>query len=385
MDELQKNYQSELTVSQFLKALNTNLRRYRVLVSGEVTGRINRRGGVTYFSLHDQEEDAVLQCMGFNSALDALGIELEEGMAIKVGGFPEIWERSGGFSFKVFEILLTGEGTLKRQFQALLKKLEAEGMFDAKYKQTLPAFSTRIGLITAEGREAQTDFLTHLSRRGLSIEFYDVRVEGAQAVEQVVEAIQWFNEHRPELEVIVITRGGGSLESLQAFNNENVVRAIFASKIPIISAIGHEKDVTVADFVADVRASTPTHAGKIISESWERGATELQQQTQQLITSARERISQSRYSIETSLSQMQSSFEYRLADLQQSLLEHKKKLQLGNPELKFKQGYIVAYGPGGLIKSVDQVSVGDMIDMRFYDGCAKSEIRSTKPEKNSNE
>src|SRR3989344_5209822 len=269
---------NELTVSEFLKALNVNLRRYRVLVAGEVTGRGNRRGGVTYFSLHVQEEEAVLQCMAFNNILDAVGIQLEEGMAIKVGGYPEIWERSGGFSFKVFEVLLTGEGALKRQFEMLMKKLEAEGLFSPEHKTSIPNFAKHIGLITAADREAMNDFVTHLAPHGLDIELYDVRVEGARAVEQIVEAIEWFNGNRPETKVLVLTRGGGSLESLQAFNSELVARAIFASRIPIICGVGHERDVTIADFVADVRASTPTHAAKIIGESWERGVLELDQQ-----------------------------------------------------------------------------------------------------------
>ena len=245
---------NELTVYEFLKALNMNLRRYRVLVTGEITGRVNRRGAVTYFSLHDAEEEAVLQCMAFNSILDRLGIEIREGMAIKVGGYPEIWKRAGMFSFKVFEILLTGEGELKRQFEMLMKKLEAEGLFSPEHKVPIPNFAKHIGLITAADREAMNDFITHLAPHGLNIELYDVRVEGARAVEEIVEAISWFNENRPEIEVLVLTRGGGSLESLQAFNSELVARAIFASRIPIICGVGHERDVSIADFVADMRA-----------------------------------------------------------------------------------------------------------------------------------
>src|SRR3989338_2976352 len=274
----------ELTVAQFLEAVNLHLRQQQVTVFGEVTGRINRRGGVTYFTIHDQDEDASMTCMGFNSIMDKLGIQLEEGMMIKVSGYPEIWKRTGMFSFKAFQIMLAGEGTLKRQFEALKRKLEAEGLFSPEYKKPLPNFIKSIGLITAQDREAQNDFLKHLAPVGISIILHDARVEGAQAIVQVCEAIEYFNKNSPETEVLVITRGGGSLESLSAFNSEDIARSIFASRIPVISAIGHERDVTIADFVADVRASTPTDAAKIISADWQSAALTLQNISSSLAT-----------------------------------------------------------------------------------------------------
>src|SRR3989344_5161284 len=178
-----------LTVSQFLEAINVNMRQYKVTISGEVTGRINRRGGVTYFTIHDQKEEASLTCMGFNSIMDKLGIELVEGMAVKVSGYPEIWKRSGMFSFKAFQIMLAGEGTLKLQFEALKRKLEAEGLFSEEFKKPLPSYIKSVGLITAQDREAQNDFLKHLAPVGISIHLYDTRVEGAQAIAQVCEAV----------------------------------------------------------------------------------------------------------------------------------------------------------------------------------------------------
>src|SRR3989338_282947 len=130
----------EVSVSQFLTATNSALRILNATVVGEISGRVNRRGGVTYFSLRDTEEEATLQCMGFNSILDKLGIELEQGMAIKVSGYPEIWKRSGYMSFKVFSVQLTGEGVLAKQFEALKRKLEGEGLFDPARKHPLPRF-----------------------------------------------------------------------------------------------------------------------------------------------------------------------------------------------------------------------------------------------------
>ncbi len=362
----------ELTVSQFLEAVNVNMRQYKVTIAGEVTGRINRRGGVTYFTIHDQEEEASLNCMGFNSIMDKLGIELEEGMAIKVSGYPEIWKRSGMFSFKAFGIMLAGEGTLKRQFEALKRKLEAEGLFSDEYKKPLPSFIKSVGLITAQDREAQNDFTKHLSRQGLDIVLYDVRVEGAQAVEQVCEAIRWFNENAPETEVLVVTRGGGSLESLSAFNSEDIARAIFASRIPVITAIGHERDVTIADFVADVRASTPTDAAKIISADWQSAPMTLQNIAQSLHTNISALFADLKQRMALWNAEVSQSIQehFKLINLMLSNYQH--QLTLSNPEFKLRQGYaIVRNTDNKIIKSVAEIDESDIVEAQFYHGKTK--------------
>ena len=340
----------EYTVSEFLQFLNTSLREANVTVTGEITGRINRRGGVTYFTIHDQSEDASMTCMGFNSIMDKLGIELEEGMSVKVSGYPEIWKRNGMFSFKAFQIMLAGEGTLKRQFEALKRKLEGEGLFSEEYKKPLPGFIKSVGLITAQDREAQNDFLKHLARVGINVLLFDVRVEGASAVQQVSEAIEYFNKNKADVEVLVITRGGGSLESLSAFNSEDIARAIFASRIPVITAIGHERDVTIADFVADVRASTPTDSAKIISADWESAPLTLQ-------------------NISTALATDVAHFFERLrADLESIA----RQLNLVNPELRLKQGYaIVRNSKKKIIKSVAEIDKNDIVEAQFAYGKTK--------------
>ncbi|MEK7615867.1 MAG: exodeoxyribonuclease VII large subunit [Patescibacteria group bacterium] len=362
----------ELTVSQFLEAVNLHLRQQQVTVYGEVTGRINRRGGVTYFTIHDQEEDASMTCMGFNSIMDKLGIELEEGMVIKVSGYPEIWKRNGMFSFKAFQIMLAGEGTLKRQFEALKRKLETDGLFSEEYKKPLPSFIKSLGLITAEGREAQNDFLKHLTSVGISVNLYDVRVEGASAVEQVCEAIAYFNQHEPETEVLVITRGGGSMEALQAFNSEDIARAIFASRIPVISAIGHERDVTIADFVADVRASTPTDAAKIISADWQSAPLTLQNIAQSLNTDVNRLIAELRQTMAVWNSQVQQSIDHTFKHLNLKLLNYEHQLTLSNPELKLKQGYaIVRDSKNKIIKNIADIADSDIVEAQFAYGKTK--------------
>ena len=369
---------TEFSVSEFLQTVNAGLKSFKATIVGEVTGRVNRRGNVTYFSLHDAVEDAVLPCMGFNSILDRLGIEIKEGMLIKVAGNPEVWPRTGGFSFKAFEVLLTGAGDLKRQFEMLMKKLEAEGLFAPEHKQALPRFITKIGLITATDREAMNDFLKHLAPCGLSTNLYDVRVEGISAIEQICEAIAWFNEYASDTEVLVLTRGGGSLESLQAFNAEAVARAIFASRIPIISAIGHERDVTIADFAADVRASTPTHAAKIIAEDWLTAPLLLREQEQSLSAQASQLVQNYQHRLEMHTSSWKSAFDNFFKLLHFKLLNLERSLTIASPELKLKQGYsIIRDQNEQVIKSVAKLAQGDIVEAQLHHGKAKFQFQKS--------
>jgi exodeoxyribonuclease VII large subunit len=266
------------TVSEFLDFLNKILVSHRVIVRGEIGEKIadyRERNGYIYFNLLD-ENNSMLKCDAFETVIENLGIELESGLEIKVIGYPEIRKKWGELKFQVERIELVGEGILKKQFEILKKKLIALGYFDEKYKEKIPTFCQNIGLITSKyGRGAMKDFLTHLGHYGFNIFFYDVRVEGSWAVEDIKEAIEFFNKNFSNLDVLVLTRGGGNWESLQPFNSEDLVKAIFASKIPIITGIGHEDDETLADLVADFRASTPTHAAKVLNENWELALTNI--------------------------------------------------------------------------------------------------------------
>ncbi len=367
-----------LTVADFLGVINMQLRNYNVTVQGEITGGVNRRGKVTYFSLHDNEENAVMQCMGFNSILYKLGIELKQGMSIQVNGFPEIWARTGNFAFKVFGIQLLGQGSLTRQFEAMRLKLEREGLFNLEYKKRLPSYIKSIGLITSVGREAETDFVTHLSAHDISVKLYDVRVEGPQAIEQIVGAIKWFNEYSPDTQVLVLTRGGGALENLQAFNSEDVARAIFASRIPIICGVGHEKDVTISDMVCDVRASTPTHAGRIISEDWDRADDLLIGMINNLTSSFNTIVVNNEVRLKQFKVGIQSSMNISIDNIQSKIKLHNSKLNLSNPELKLKQGYSITVDKKGkIIKKINQVKVGDFIKTRISDGVFNSNISTS--------
>jgi exodeoxyribonuclease VII large subunit len=265
-----------LTVAEYIQYLNTTLRPDVVTIQGEV-GQITDRGSAAiYFNLCDKTEKAVINCLIWRNRLTSSGVELKEGMEVKIQGYAEMYAPSGRLSIMTQYIIPVGEGALQLAFEKLKKELEQAGYFRQDRKRTLPQFVQRIGLITSETAAAKKDFLTHVGNHGYKVYFYDVRVEGIKAVENIVAAIRWFNEHRDDIELLVITRGGGSLERLQAFNTVEVARAMYGSRIPVMTAIGHEQDVTIADLVADIRASVPTHAGKLVGEPWELAAARIE-------------------------------------------------------------------------------------------------------------
>ena len=269
-----KSQEKILSVSEFIRSLNALLTPKKAVVLGEVT-QVNPYPDYLFFNLKDKKEEAVLNCFARRHQLTNSGIDIKEGLEIKVSGFPKIYERSGKLTFEVEHIGLVGEGALKQAFAKLKSKLEQLGYFAAERKKPLPEFVTSVGLITSQFGDAKIDFLEHLGKFGLQVYFKDVRVEGLYAIEEIVSAIRWFNENMTEVEVLGLTRGGGSLESLQTFNSEAVAKAIFGSKIPVITGIGHENDETIADLVADSYASTPTHAARMLSDPWRAAAISI--------------------------------------------------------------------------------------------------------------
>lgn len=255
------------SVSEFIDFINELLVPERAVVQGEIN-QVKSMNGYTFFTLVDKNEEAALTCFVWQTKLSGFGVELKEGLELKVEGFPKIFKRSGRFNFEVEHIGLVGEGALKQAFEALKKRLAIDGYFEQERKKPISKYIRRVGLITSAYGDAKNDFLTHLGGFGLEIYFCNVRVEGLYAIDEITSAIRWFNENMGDMEALVLTRGGGSLESLQPFNSEAMAKAIFASKIPIITAIGHENNETIADLVADVYASTPTDAARILSDPW---------------------------------------------------------------------------------------------------------------------
>ena len=257
-----EKYLSVTTLTKYLKMkFDKDPYLERVYLTGQVSN-FRKRPTHQYFSLKD--DHAVIQATIWSGIYQKLGFDLEEGMKINVIGRVQIYEPSGSYSIIIEKAEPDGVGALAIQFEQLKKKLTEEGLFQERFKQPLPQFAKRIGVVTSRSGAVIRDIITTVSRRfpGVDILLYPTKVQGDGAAEEIARNIARANQ-RDDLDVLIIGRGGGSIEDLWAFNEEIVVRAIFESRLPIISSVGHETDVTLADFVADRRAATPTAAAEL--------------------------------------------------------------------------------------------------------------------------
>jgi len=258
----------------------------RILLEAEISNLARPASGHLYFSLKDDK--AQIRCAMFRSSAGRMGIEVQNGMKVLARGRISLYEQRGEYQLIVDSMRDAGEGILQRQFEELKKKLDTEGLFDQAHKQGLPPYPARIGLITSASGAAVRDLLHVLERRWpvARVRLYPVLVQGKEAPPEILGAIESANEH-DWAETLIIGRGGGSLEDLAAFNDEAVARAVFASSIPVVSAVGHETDYSICDFVADVRAPTPSAAAELVTpdqvvlkESFSRAQRQLQQRIQ---------------------------------------------------------------------------------------------------------
>ena len=255
-------YLSVTTLTKYLKMkFDKDPYLERVYLTGQVSN-FRKRPTHQYFSLKDDR--AVIQATIWSGIYQKLGFDLEEGMKINVIGRVQIYEPSGSYSIIIEKAEPDGIGALAIQFEQLKKKLSEEGLFQDHFKQAIPQFAKKIGVVTSRSGAVIQDIITTVSRRfpGVEIVLYPTKVQGEGAAEEIARNIVRANE-REDLDILIIGRGGGSIEDLWAFNEEIVVRSIFESRLPIISSVGHETDVTLADFVADKRAATPTAAAEL--------------------------------------------------------------------------------------------------------------------------
>ena len=286
-----EKYLSVTTLTKYLKMkFDKDPYLERVYLTGQVSN-FRKRPTHQYFSLKD--DHAVIQATIWSGIYQKLGFDLEEGMKINVIGRVQVYEPSGSYSIIIEKAEPDGVGALAIQFEQLKKKLTEEGLFQERFKQPLPQFSKRIGVVTSRSGAVIRDIITTISRRfpGVDILLYPTKVQGDGAAEEIARNIARANQ-REDLDVLIIGRGGGSIEDLWAFNEEIVVRAIFESRLPIISSVGHETDVTLADFVADRRAATPTAAAELATPVTKLDVlTHLQNQEKRMATAVQNVLS----------------------------------------------------------------------------------------------
>jgi exodeoxyribonuclease VII large subunit len=262
---IQNMSKSVISVSQLTDAIKTTLETgfTAVMVEGEVSQPTFARSGHIYFTLKD--DNAQLACVIWRSTAERLRLQLEHGQLLTVGGGIQVYPPTGRYQLIVNSVQLAGEGALQKAFLALKQKLEAEGLFDATRKRPLPKYPRTIGVVTSATGAAFQDIRDTLTRRWpiATIQLYHASVQGVTATGELVAGIRYFSQHPPD--VLIIGRGGGSLEDLWCFNEEAVARAISTCPAPVVSAVGHETDFSISDFVADVRAATPTQAAMMVA------------------------------------------------------------------------------------------------------------------------
>ncbi len=411
-----------LSVSDYIKLINANLEVLRdIFVEGEVSEfRVSKEKWVT-FKLKDEKEKALIDCF---MVIFRLNVPLEDGMKIRVQGRPRIYPAGGRFSINIEYIELSGEGTLKKAFELTKAKLRAEGLFAKERKRSIPEFPNKIGLITSPDAAAYTDFLKIIQHRfgGIKIYFYPARVQGQDSVQDIVGAFDWFNQNykKHNIEFVVLTRGGGAPEDLQAFNSEEIARAVFSSKIPVVCGIGHERDECLADFVADLRASTPSNAAELIVRDRNEVKIEVNgliQNIEYLLNRSIEEkqlflnhflingsqfvkertheikqvlvnfahcvrnlsgiLSQTKQEISFLLTGIEHNLKNKIIVTSQLLGQQKLLLKSYNPQNVLRRGYgIIRNKNGKIIKRAKEVSVGENVEAKLYEGSFVSKIKN---------
>ncbi len=379
---------------------------HEVWVQGEISNLSRPASGHIYFTLKDQS--AALKCVIWKQTAWRLPLSLQNGMAIEAHGAISIYERDGQYQLYADAVRLTGEGALYQEYLRLKARLEAEGLFDTERKRPLPELPAGIGVVTSATGAALQDILNTLRRRFPLIEVVlaPCAVQGEEAPPQIVNAIRSLNR-TDGVDLILVARGGGSLEDLWAFNDERVVRAIADSDLPVITGIGHETDFTLADFAADVRAATPTAAAEqavpdraelreqfltvasLLESAWQqRYNTErslLQDTGRRLeLQSPSWRVRNDRQRLDELQSQLGRNERHRLEILRGNTWSLHKRLTSLSPQAVLQRGYaIVRTGEGELVKSVQQVQKNDMLDIHVTDGVILARTL-TDPTKNNN-
>ena len=402
-----ENGRLTLTVSEVNEAvrnlLESELRFRNLCVQGELSNYKIYPSGHHYFTLKDQESS--LRCVMFRSSAAKLRFRPENGMRVFASGSLRVYPRDGAYQLSCTAIVPDGVGDLQVAFEQLKQRLYAEGLFDEAHKKPLPAFPGRIAIITSSAGAAVHDMIRILRQRWpmTKVLLLPVLVQGAEAPAEIASAIRYANRHQVA-DLIITGRGGGSLEDLWAFNDERVARAIYASEIPVISAVGHEPDVTISDFVADRRASTPSNAAEIavpdrheiaellasVSARLNHAvARDLQRRRQQLdslqnrgvLRDASSFVDLRRMDLDRMSARLASAGQKLVFEKRRVLVRQAAALDAMSPLKVLNRGYVAANdGQGAPVKSVRQLRRGDRIMLRFSDGRADCLVEQVEEE-----
>jgi len=355
-----------LTPTDFVALVNQTLEfAYpTVVIEGELANFRIAKNRWVYFSLKDD-----VSTVQFFGTVYQMPGPLQDGLSVRVVGSPRLHARFG-FSVNVTALSAVGEGSIKKAADLLLAKLQAEGLFAPERKRTLPLAPETIGLITAGNSAAYADFIKILAERwgGVEIQFTDVYVQGNQAPGQIVRAIEYFNQLASPPEVLVVTRGGGSAEDLAAFSDERVVRAVAASRIPTLVAVGHEVDESLAEIAADARASTPTNAAQVVVPDRAHELSNLRIKKDGLSVEVLELANLQAAATQMGREYLTAQVSRLLAIEAERLSAYRRLAALFDPAAALKRGYAIVRKGGKLITKTTQVKIGDSLALHLGDG-----------------
>lgn len=369
-----------------------------LLVKGEISNFKAHSSGHLYFTLKDTS--GALSCVMFRQDAAGLPFEPENGMQVVVYGHVSLYEKTGQYQLYAEFLEPLGIGTLQVAFEQLKEKLAAEGLFDGDFKREIPKNPSCIAVITSPTGAAVRDILQIVKRRdpNVKVAIFPTLVQGEQAAADIVRSLKLVNEWG-KADVIILGRGGGSMEDLWCFNDENVARAVFASEIPVISAVGHETDFTITDFVADMRAPTPSAAAELATmplserrEAFHRLELRLERDVSALLTSCRrrldllksrpvmerplERIYRTMMDVEETQQRLDKEMTNRLMQRAERWQYLTNRLEAASPLAVMSRGYVMAVTSSGkLLTSVKQAEVGDRVTLHLQDGKMETNIQ----------
>lgn len=368
-----KNSIKPISVSQLNNYIDILLRGNSTLsnlkIIGEITGFKNHSSGHKYFSIKD--ESAKVNCFLSKNKSAFLRFEPDDGMSVEISGFVSVYKPNGTYSIFVNSMKPAGDGAMAMAFEALKQKLENEGLFSSEYKKEIPRFASHIGVVTSGDGAAIEDIISTISNKNdrVKISIFPSLVQGPEAAKDVSQKIEKANKIYPEMDVLIVARGGGSREDLWAYNEEILARAVFKSKIPIISGVGHETDFTICDMVADYRAETPTAAAEKAAYNSFELIDYLNDRAALLRDSLSGRSKIIERQIELSVAALNREMENMIVRLKQQCQHAALTLEASNPESILKRGYALAQNDAeNIIKSVEDVNTGDRIAVRLHDG-----------------
>ena len=361
------------------RVLGTDPLLSNISVTGEISNLKFHSSGHVYFSMIDQSSK--VNCFLPASCFRNLAYTLGDGLNVTVRGYINVYKKGGAYTLFIRELEVAGEGDLSTAFELLKKKLQEEGLFDPSFKKKIPAFPKKIGILTSKTGAAVRDMVKIIQSRTKAVDviIFPVPVQGKGAAAQMADMLDHVNENFYDIDTLIIGRGGGSAEDLWPFNEEVLARAIFRSRIPVISAVGHEIDFSISDFVADLRAETPTAAAEKAVPDDSQIIRSLDTYRSQLNSALKNKVMYHRMSLKSCIQDMRSVLIRRIDRSEHEIKQNLITLEENNPSNILSKGYTFMEGPDGkVVASASDMEEGGRYRIYFRDGTVEVTVSEIK-------